>query len=97
MLKKHKQLKDELEMATQWHNKRKELFDYKLKIVWAGVAENERNIAKIESEIDKCHDTLKKAEHKKVYYAKEKTMVFCCSLEFLLSFLVFLFLNCYCY
>lgn len=89
MLKKHKQLKDELEMATEWHNKRKNLIDVKLKIVWAQVAENEKVIAKIETEIAKCEETLEKADSKKIYYAKEKTMVIIIQILFIYLILFF--------
>jgi len=75
MLKKHKQLQEELNMATDWVNKKKTLKLIRDKLSWSHVVEEERAIAKIETEIAKCNETLEKADAKKAYYLKEKSML----------------------
>jgi chromosome segregation ATPase len=75
MLKKHKKLQEELNMATDWVKKKNTLQLILKKIDWAEVAETEKSIAKIETEVDKCKETLEKADAKKTYYLKEKAML----------------------
>jgi chromosome segregation ATPase len=75
MLKKHKQLQEELNNAKDWLEKKNTLVDVRTKLVWSYVVENERAIAKIESEIAKCHEALGKADEKLEFYLKEKGML----------------------
>jgi len=75
MLKKHKQLQEELNMATDWVNKKQKLKLIREKLQWSYVAEDEKALVKIEQEIAKCKETLEKADAKKAYYLKEKSML----------------------